>query len=347
MNRESLQRAESLTSHAAAVLCFTNSAHCLHSRRMEHDRLFKELLRTFFTEFISAFVPNVEEFLDPSSIEFLDKEVFTDLTAGQRHEVDLLAKVRFKGKETFFLIHVENQASAQEDFAGRMFRYFARLHEKFALPVYPIALLSYESPRRAEPSRYEISFPGLKVLSFEFHAIQLNQLNWRDYLRSANPVAAALMTKMKIEPRDRPRVVLECLRMIATLKLDPARQSFISSFMYAYLQLSAEELAVYNREIESISPEDREAIMKVVNPWEEQGIRTGEQRGEERGVRVGEERGTRAVLVRQLTRKFGQLPTDVHEKIDSLSQDKLGQLADAVLEFSALEDVQSWLGHNR
>ena len=162
---------------------------------MEHDRLFKERLRTFFTEFISAFVPNVEEFLDLSSIEFLDKEVFTDLTAGQRHEVDLLVKARFKGKDTFFLVHVENQASAQEDFAGRMFRYFARLHEKFSLPVYPIALLSYENPRCAEPSRYEINFPGLKVLSFEFQAIQLNQLNWRDYLRSANPVAAALYDK--------------------------------------------------------------------------------------------------------------------------------------------------------
>ena len=166
----------------------------------------------------------------------------------------------------------------------------------------------------------------------------------------ANPVAAALMTKMKIEPRDRPRVVLECLRMIATLKLDPARQSFICSFMYAYLQLSAEELVVYNREIESISPEDREAIMKVVNPWEQQGIRIGEERGihigQDRGVRVGEERGTRSVLVRQLTRKFGQLPADIHEKIGSLSQDKLGQLADAVLDFSALEDVQSWLGLN-
>src|SRR4051794_40182120 len=98
---------------------------------MDHDRLFKELLRTFFREFIAAFVPNVEQFIDPLSIEFLDKEVFTDVASSDRHEVDLLVKARFKGRDAFFLIHIENQASAQEDFAARMFRYFARLYEKF------------------------------------------------------------------------------------------------------------------------------------------------------------------------------------------------------------------------
>jgi len=219
---------------------------------MDHDRLFKELLRTFFVEFIAAFVPNVSAFLDASTIEFLDKEVFTDVASSDRHEVDLLVKARFKGEEAFFLIHVENQATAQEDFAARMFRYFARLNEKHRLPVYPIALLSYDRPQRPEPNRYEVVFPGLNVLAFEFQAIHLNRLNWRDYLRNPNPVAAALMTKMKIEPQDRPRMALECLRMIATLRLDPARQTLVSSFMYAYLDLSAAELKVYNRELESI-----------------------------------------------------------------------------------------------
>src|SRR5256885_16442465 len=88
---------------------------------MDHDRLFKELLRNFFLEFIAAFVPNVQQFIDSASIEFLDKEVFTDVASSDRHEVDLLVKARFKAREAFFLVHVENQASAQEDFAARMF----------------------------------------------------------------------------------------------------------------------------------------------------------------------------------------------------------------------------------
>ena len=48
----------------------------------EHDQLFKELLTTFFVEFVELFLPEVHAFLDPGSITFLDKEVFTDLTSG-------------------------------------------------------------------------------------------------------------------------------------------------------------------------------------------------------------------------------------------------------------------------
>lgn len=69
---------------------------------IDHDRLFKELLTTFFWEFIEFFLPEVAVYLERDSISFIDKEVFTDVTAGERYETDLLVKVRFQGKESFF-----------------------------------------------------------------------------------------------------------------------------------------------------------------------------------------------------------------------------------------------------
>ena len=42
---------------------------------MDHDRLFKELLTTFFWEFVEAFLPEVAGYLEPASVVFLDKEV--------------------------------------------------------------------------------------------------------------------------------------------------------------------------------------------------------------------------------------------------------------------------------
>jgi hypothetical protein len=99
---------------------------------MDHDRFFKELLTTFFVEFVKLFLPDVARYMDPNSIEFLDKEIFTDIASSESHEVDLIVKVRFRhGGQAFFLIHVESQASSRKDFARRMFRYFARLHEKY------------------------------------------------------------------------------------------------------------------------------------------------------------------------------------------------------------------------
>jgi hypothetical protein len=169
---------------------------------MGHDRLFKQLLTTFFVEFIELFLPELNAYLARETIQFIDKEVFTDLTAGERHEVDLLVKAKFNQSDAFFLVHVETQASAQDAFAKRMFHYFARLHDKYDLPVYPVALLSYDAPQRPEPDTYEVGFPDKSILHFSYRVIQLNRLNWRDFIRRTNPVAAALMAKMRIAPED-------------------------------------------------------------------------------------------------------------------------------------------------
>lgn len=90
-----------------------------------------------------------------------------------------------------------------------MFHYFARLHEKYALPVYPVVIFSYDYPLRPELSRYQLLFPDRQILDFSFVAIQLNRLNWREFLRHPNPVAVALMAKMKFKTSERPRVKLE------------------------------------------------------------------------------------------------------------------------------------------
>src|SRR2546428_7384616 len=97
---------------------------------MAPARLFKELLRTFFVEFIELFLPDVAAYLDRGSVEFLDKEVFTDVTAGERHEADLLAKARVKDEQALFLLHDENQsaaAAARQPLGQRLFPYFAPL----------------------------------------------------------------------------------------------------------------------------------------------------------------------------------------------------------------------------
>jgi hypothetical protein len=72
---------------------------------IDHDRLFKELLTTFFVEFLELFFPEVIAYLESDCLEFLDKEIFTDITAGEQYEADLVVKARFREQESFFLIH--------------------------------------------------------------------------------------------------------------------------------------------------------------------------------------------------------------------------------------------------
>ena len=130
---------------------------------IDHDRLFKELITTFFWEFVELFLPDLARYLDNNSIVFLDKEIFTDVTSGERHEVDILAKGKFRGSDSCFLVHCETQAQDPTRMPQRMFDYFGRLHAKFRLPVYPIVVLAHDSPA-SEPDCYEVKFPDLEVL---------------------------------------------------------------------------------------------------------------------------------------------------------------------------------------
>jgi predicted transposase YdaD len=48
------------------------------SKSIDHDQLFKQLLTTFFLEFLELFTPEFFAAIDPSSLEILPLEYFTD-----------------------------------------------------------------------------------------------------------------------------------------------------------------------------------------------------------------------------------------------------------------------------
>jgi hypothetical protein len=167
-------------------------------------------------------------------------------------------------------------------------------------------------------------------LEFNFKSIQLNRLNWRDFLSQPNPVAAALMSKMRIAPEDRPRVKVECLRLLATLQLDSARTRLISGFVDTYLRLNAIETQAFQAEIAKIEPERREGVMQIVTSWMQEGIEQGIER-------------ERSLVLRLLTKQVGTLSSEVRDRIDQLPIDQVEALGEALLEFRALTDLEAWL----
>jgi hypothetical protein len=301
---------------------------------MDHDRLFKELLTRFFLDFLEVFCPELAKYLDPGSLEFLDKEVFTDVTRGERHEVDLVAKARFRGQPLGFLIHVEAQARQQAVFAQRMFRYFARFHEKHNLPVYPIAVFSYQTPKEREPAEYHIGFPDLAVLQFRFRVVQLNQLAWQDFEKRTSPILAALMANMQRGPKEGAQVKLVWLRMLARLQLDPARRELISGFVDAYLRLTMKEEQQFGAELQELDPKEREGVMEIVTSWMEKGLEQGLDR-------------ERKLVLRMLRKRLGDLDPAMENQIASLSADRLEQLGEALLDFNLPADLDAWLQSHR
>ena len=116
---------------------------------INHDAAFKVLLTEFFAEFLELFVPALAEQLDPGTLMFLETESFVDLIDPDRRTADLIVQARLRNQRATILIHLEHQAQRDKLLHRRMFRYFARFYDRYNVPIYPIALCSYQTPKQA------------------------------------------------------------------------------------------------------------------------------------------------------------------------------------------------------
>lgn len=78
----------------------------------------------------------------------------------------------------------------------------------------------------------------------------------------------------------------------------------------------------------------REGMMRESVIYQEI-LAEGEQRGEQR---------ERALILRQLTRRVGELPQEVLDRIETLSLEQLENLGEALLDFQAIADLETWFG---
>jgi hypothetical protein len=188
------------------------------------------------------------------------------------------------------------------------------------------------------------------VLHFSFQTIQLNRLNWRDFLRQPNPVAAALMAKMNFAPGDRPRVKLECLRMIVTLSLDSARIHLLSGFVDSYLRLNMAEQQVFDRELQQVQPQEGQRVLTIVTSWMEEGLEKGLERGLEQGLAQGRQEGRQAgqqaeackLMLRFIQQRFPHGFAMFEPKIRALNFEQLELLGDRLFTFEAITELEAW-----
>jgi predicted transposase/invertase (TIGR01784 family) len=295
-------------------------------KAIDHDRLFKELLETFFEEFITIFFPELHRVINFSGLRFLQQELFTDVTIGDKHRVDLLAEVGLHGEEGLILIHIESQAQYQEDFAKRMFIYFSRLYQKFNRKILPIAIFNYNTLHE-EPDSFQIGFPFFDVMRFNFYTLELKKRNWRDYLQNDNPAAAALMSKMGYQRNEKVQVKKEFLRMLVRLQLDPARKKLLTGFFEAYLKLNKREEEQLKIELNQLPAEEVDKIMELTTSWHEQGRMEGEikgrMEGEIKGRMEGEAKNKLEIAHNMLAKGFSN---DLIMELTGLTSDEIAKL---------------------
>ena len=63
----------------------------------------------------------------------------------------------------------------------------------------------------------------------------------------------------------------------------------------------------------------------------------------EEGRELGREQEAQSLILRQLTRRVGELPQQTRQRVENLSLEQLENLGEALLDFSSMADLQTWL----
>jgi Domain of unknown function (DUF4351) len=120
--------------------------------------------------------------------------------------------------------------------------------------------------------------------------------------------------------------------MIANLKLDQARIFQLSGFIDSYLRLNPVEEQQFQVEVDKIKlPQERENVMEITTSWMEEGMIKGRESGE------------RALVIKLLTKKVGNLSPELLSRVSSLNIERLEALAEDLLDFKHVGDLERWL----
>jgi len=287
-----------------------------------HDEAMKKLLQTFFAEFIELFFPELDALLDHGHTRFLMQELLVDIVGEEAKVLDLLLETRYRKLDACILLHLEPQAYPQKDFRERMFIYFARLferHRKEHKLIIPIAIFLSDEGEE-EPDVFEMALPEREILRFSFLKVELKKLNWRRFVSSDNPVAAALLVKMGYNKKEKREIRAAYLRMILRLRIkqDEARMALLMSVADIYFEPDRTEDEEILLELMAENPEESEAVMELMPAWKRWGYEEGVQEGLEKGIEQGIEKGMeteRAILVRRMLAK-GFTPEQVADTLD-------------------------------
>ena len=94
-----------------------------------------------------------------------------------------------------------------------------------------------------------------------------------------------------------------------------------------------------NQELEI---DDRELIMRL-EPLYQRDREQAKEEGRQEGKQEGRQEGKQNLILRQLKRRIGEIDTSLIERIQGLSLEQLENLGEALLDFSSVADLETWL----
>ncbi|HEX3529444.1 MAG TPA: Rpn family recombination-promoting nuclease/putative transposase [Thermoanaerobaculia bacterium] len=321
----------------------------------DHDRLFKTLLRTFFSSFLRLVVPHLAGKLDAARAVFLDKELLAEEPVRGNREADLLARVPVRNGRAI-LVHIEIEARASPQMADRLLSYAGLIQAAYGARVLSILvnISRGEAGIRSLPPEDNLAAPELST--FRYTVFGLEGCPGVDYLAKPEPVAWALAALMSPGEESRAAYKLHCQSRIVEARMAARKRILLLDFVEAYLELTPPEAEEYK----ILSTRHRRRTRAMWMTWSErlkeegkkEGLRLGKQEGrklgQQEGLKLGKREGLQEaarslqqVLLSLLDQRFGPLPESIHRQVEAISSlRRLTRLAEQVLTVGSIRELR-------
>ena len=321
---------------------------------VSHDQNFKNLILDYPREALAFFVPSEAPAPDDDvRIVPARQEQLKERLGDRWRELDVPLLVEWRdGRRDAVLFALEEESDRRRFSPHRLAHYCLDLAELFGTDrVVPVAIFLRAGPA---PGPLALGTERRTYLAFDHLALSLGEMRAEDWRESPNVVARVNLPNMRIAT-DRVDIYAHAVRGLLELEPDGDRRAKYTEFIDIYAALTDNEFRRYQRE----HPEESSTMAGVIQRAREEGVQQGMQRGMERGMEQGMEQGMqrgmergmqrgmeqgrvegeRAVLERQLRRRFGRLPPATARRLDQASPADLEAWAENVLDAGTLDEV--------
>jgi hypothetical protein len=292
--------------------------------RTLHDRLFKEFLQRFLPEFLEIFFPAEAARLDLATLTFPQQELMVNLPEQVLRITDVVAEVNTReGEPEAIIVHVEVEANEPKPLPRRMFDYYALIRLLRQKPVLPIALVLKAGVGGLKWRTYSERLFEREMIRFRYGQVGLRDLTSQVYLALGDPIAATLAALMRPGHESTALIKLMALRTVVGSSLTDGEKLFLINIVETYLP----QMAVFDAREEVM-----QALADTELTWLERVQREGQQKGEQAGMRT--------LLLLQLTWKFGELPQDVVDRLNAITDPAVfAEISKQLLTAQSLDEI--------
>ncbi|HEY4290650.1 MAG TPA: hypothetical protein VGN00_26305 [Puia sp.] len=265
--------------------------------RKKNDILWKGMIEEVFEDLLQFVIPGADRIFDMKrGFEFLEKELGEMYPEPEKKSdtkfVDKLVKVFQKdGSEEWVLCHVEVQGTNDPMFAKRMFKYYARIFDRFDRPLTAIAIFTGKDGKKL-PGIYIRKYEGAE-LTYKYNTLCILDYDDRSLMANKNPFALIILAAKKalLKGKDLDVILLKEKLTLAKLLIKRGytekKTNAILSFLHNYVRFDKSETnRIFESELDCITGKTN--TMGIIEQVRQMKIEEAEEkaRDEERHVFV-------------------------------------------------------------